>query len=59
MALLAAAQVSLAEGGAGLGTMMGTDMARQIATEGGFAHFEVLQRPPYSETETHFFLLRP
>lgn len=52
-------QVSLAEDGMGLGTMMGVDMARKIATEGGFSHFEVLQRPPYSETEQAFFLLRP
>lgn len=47
--------VSLAEGGHGLGTLIGEDGARALAAAAGFTRFEVL--PVASETQV-FYLLR-
>lgn len=37
--------VSLAHGGAGLGTMWGTQLARRMLEEAGFSHVEILDSP--------------
>lgn len=48
--------VSLAEGGAGLGTVIGEDGARKLADEAGWPQFEKL---PIQNAMQQFFLLRP
>lgn len=45
--------VSLSQGGAGLGTLLGVDMARDLAGQAGFGSFEVLA----SSTQSQYFFL--